>query len=81
MDVAPAAVRWVLDRGRRDPGFLQALEAGLQASGTRRNHDRAEVTFEAKGLSRCGPEPLTVYFSGLPAAVRIEAVKTGCDLR
>lgn len=81
MDVSPEAARWVLATSRRDPGLLKAMESGLEASGSRRNHDRAEVTFDVKGLTRCGPWPLTVYFSGLPSAMRIEDVRTGCEPR
>ena len=81
MDVSPTALRWVLDRSRTDPGLLKTLEAGLHASGSRHNHDRAEVTFDVKGLKQCGQWPLTVYFSGLPSAMRIEDVRTGCDSR
>jgi hypothetical protein len=79
LDVSPTALRWVLDRGRRNPDFLETLVAGLEASGTRRGRDTAEVTFHAKDLTGCGPDALTVYFSGLPSSLRIEEVKTGCD--
>lgn len=81
MDVSPAAMQWVLAVGRRDPELLKAMVAGLEGSGSRRNRDRAEVTFDVKGLTRCGPWPLTVYFSGLPSAARIEDVQTGCEPR
>jgi hypothetical protein len=79
LDVSPAAARWVLDRSRSDPELLRVLEAHLEPSGVRHNRDHSEVTFDAKGLTRCGPWPLTVYFSGLPAAMRIEEVRSGCD--
>ncbi|NOT09491.1 MAG: hypothetical protein HOP28_14970 [Gemmatimonadales bacterium] len=81
MDVSSDAVRWILERSRKDRGLLKTLEADLHALGTRYSRDGAEAAFGAKGLTRCGRWPLTVYFSGLPSAMRIDAVESGCDMR
>ena len=81
MDVSPGAILWALDQGRSNPALLRTLEASLYSTGSRRNGDHNEVTFDAKNLKGCGKWPLTVYFSGSPAGARIEEVQTDCSPR
>jgi hypothetical protein len=79
MNVSASALGWALHEGRTDPGLLRSMIAGLRKPGVRQNRDSREVSFDVMNLQRCGKLPLTVYFSGIPEAPRIEGVRTDCS--
>ena len=81
MEASPEAIAWALSTGRREPARLRALLRGIGAGGGRRSGDEALVLFDARGFGSCPTASLTVTFRGLPSAMHVARVSSGCELQ